>query len=118
MYAIILAGGKQYRVEPGAVIDIDLVDIKLGSQVTFDKVLFVSDGEITQVGKPTVAGYVVTAELVQEEVFGPKVIAYKYKRRKNQARKVGHRQRYSRVQINEISAQANHKHNEGQGNGS
>lgn len=110
MYAIILAGGKQYRVEPGAIIDIDLVDLEAGSKVTFDKVLFVYDGEATRVGQPTVSGYVVTAELVEEEVFGPKVIAYKYKRRKNQARKVGHRQRYSRVKINEISAEEHHKH--------
>lgn len=105
MYAIIETGtketgGKQFRVQEGDIIDIDLVGSD--QQLAFDKVLFLHDGNTPQVGLPHLPKCVVHAEVVGE-VKGPKVIAYKYKRRKNYRRKVGHRQRYSRIKITKIA---------------
>ena len=101
MYAIIKTGGKQYRVEQGDILDVELLGEEDGATVKFDDVLFVNNGEGTLIGAPSVEGYVVLGEVV-EMVKGPKVFAFKYKRRKNYHRKVGHRQRYSRVKIKEI----------------
>ncbi len=100
MYAIIETGGKQYRVEKGDVIDVELLGVEEGT-VEFKNVLFLNDGSATKVGKPHVNGSIVLGELMQE-VRGPKVINFKYKKRKNYRRKVGHRQNYSRVKITEI----------------
>jgi large subunit ribosomal protein L21 len=100
MYAIIESGGKQYRVEKGDVIDVELLESEEGKNIEFS-VLFLNTGDVTKVGTPYVAKSIVHAELVQE-VKGPKVIAFKYKRRKPIRRKVGHRQRYSRVKITDI----------------
>ncbi|MDP1835084.1 MAG: 50S ribosomal protein L21 [Chlamydiales bacterium] len=108
MYAIIQAGGKQYKVGVGDVIDIDsLGALESGSEVKVD-VLFVSDGDKTHLGAPTVADFIVKAEFV-EASKGPKVVAYKYKRRKRQSIKKGHRQQYSRVKITGIDAQKKEK---------
>lgn len=100
MYAIIETGGKQYRVQEGDIIDVEL----LGSDqaVAFDKVLFLHDGNTPKVGLPHLPACSVHAEMIGE-VKGPKVIAYKYKRRKNYRRTVGHRQRYSRIKITKIT---------------
>jgi large subunit ribosomal protein L21 len=108
MYAIIQTGGKQYRVAKGDVIDVErlLTDtgslFDTGSEVKFDQVLLVRDGEKTMVGAPTVGSFVVKGEVLGEAA-GPKVISFKYKRRKNSHRKRGHRQKYSRVKILEIA---------------
>ncbi len=101
MYAIIETGGKQYRVEKGDVIDVELLDIE-GDKIEFKNVLFLNNGSAT-VGLPHVAGCVVVGELLQE-VRGPKVVNFKYKKRHNYRRKVGHRQNYLRVKITEIQA--------------
>ncbi len=100
MYAIIETGGKQYRVEKGDVIDIELLDTTKDGQIEFKQVLFVNNGNAIKIGKPylTVA---VKGQLLSE-VKGPKEIAYKYKKRKGYRRKVGHRQQYARVQITDI----------------
>ena len=100
-YAIIRTGGKQYGVAKGDVIDVELLKQPEGESIQFEDVLFVSDGKKARVGAPRVEGCTVKAKLV-EEVKGPKVIAYKFKRRQNYHRKVGHRQRYSRVQIEAV----------------
>ncbi len=100
MYAIIETGGKQYRVEKGDVIDVELLGAEKGP-VEFKHVLFLNTGNATKIGTPYVAASVVKGDLL-EEVKGDKVIAFKYKRRKPVRRKVGHRQRYSRVKITEI----------------
>jgi large subunit ribosomal protein L21 len=102
MYAIIKTGGKQYRVAAGDVIDVELLGADKSSKVEFNDVLFYHDGNQPKVGAPSIAGCVVLGEVV-DEVKGPKVIAFKYKRRKMYRRKVGHRQRYSRVKILEIA---------------
>ncbi|MDR3625059.1 MAG: 50S ribosomal protein L21 [Chlamydiales bacterium] len=101
MYAIIATGGKQYRVEKGDVIDVELLGQEVDSAVEFNEVLFIGNGSTTKVGDPHIGGSIVKGELV-DEVKGPKVVAFKYKRRKNYRRKVGHRQRYSRVKITDI----------------
>ncbi|MFZ4099139.1 MAG: 50S ribosomal protein L21 [Chlamydiia bacterium] len=103
MYAIIETGGKQYRVEQGDVLDVELLDVPESGLVEFSKVLLIQGAEGScRVGAPFVAGAMVRGQL-QRSVRGPKVIAYKYKKRKNQRRKVGHRQDYLRVQITEIA---------------
>ena len=102
MYAIIETGGKQYRVEKGDIIDVELLGKETGSTIEFKHVLFVNHAGTAKVGSPHVAQCIVRGELVQE-VKGPKEIAFKYKQRKPFRRKVGHRQRYSRVKIVEIT---------------
>lgn len=101
MYAIIETGGKQYRVEEGDEIEIDLLDSE--GTVKFDKVLLVHDGKAPKVGNPYVAKCTVHAEVLGA-TKGPKVIAFKYKKVKNYRRTVGHRQNYSRVKITKIAA--------------
>jgi large subunit ribosomal protein L21 len=101
MYAIIETGGKQYRVEKGDVIDVELLDTKDDKKVEFTNVLFVNNAGSVKIGNPHVAKSSVQGELMQE-VKGPKEIAFKYKQRKPFRRKVGHRQRYARVKITEI----------------
>ena len=103
MYAIIETGGKQYRVEKGTVIDVELLDANAGDQVEFRNVLFVHNGSTVKVGSPHVAKSAVKGELVAE-VRGPKVVAFKYKKRKGIRSKTGHRQDYARVKITEIVA--------------
>lgn len=101
MYAIIETGGKQYRVKEGDVIDVELLHTE--ANVEFDKVLFLFDGKTPHVGVPHVPKCVVQAEILGEEK-GPKVIAFKYKKRKSSQKLVGHRQKYSRVKITKIAA--------------
>lgn len=101
MYAIIETGGKQYRVEKGDVIDVELLDTANDKKIEFKNVLFVNSGSVAKVGKPNVEGSVVVGELMQE-VRGPKVISFKYKKRKNYRKKKGHRQNYLRVKITDI----------------
>ena len=102
MYAIIETGGKQYRVEAGDEINVELIDPETDGKVKFNHVLFVNKGDNSKIGCPHLNGCAVLGELVQE-VKGPKVIAFKYKRRKGIRTKKGHRQRYSRVKILEIT---------------
>lgn len=101
MYAIIETGGKQYHVEEGDELYVEL--LKTEKNFIFDKVLFVNDGNEPKIGAPYLNNYAVHAEILGEEK-GPKVIAFKYKRCKNYRRTVGHRQRYNRVKITKIAA--------------
>lgn len=100
MYAIIETGGKQYRVEEGDEIDVELLETD--KAVKFDRVLLVSDGKSPKIGTPHLTQCFVHAEVLGE-IKGPKVIAFKYKKCKNYRRTVGHRQRYSRVKITKIA---------------
>lgn len=106
MYAIIEDSGTQIKVAPGDVLDIDLRDVEEGqSTLTFDRVLLVGDGassKTAKIGMPYIDGATVTAEIV-DEVKGEKLHVLKYKRRKGYRVKTGHRQRYLRVRISEIS---------------
>ncbi len=101
MYAIIESGGKQYRVEKGDVIDVELLETEKGSKVEFKTVLFLNTQSAAKVGAPYVKGSLVKGELV-DTVKGPKEITFKYKQRKGIRKKAGHRQKYSRVKITEI----------------
>lgn len=102
MYAIIKTGGKQYRVAVGDVIDVELLDAEVGSEVKFTDVLFVNNGSSMLVGEPIVSGCAVTGELI-DLVGGPKVTSVKYIPG-NHRKKIGHRQHYSRVKITQIAS--------------
>lgn len=102
MYAIIETGGKQYKVEKGDIIDVELIEGKQGETVQFKRVLFATDATgASKIGNPLLSAFIVQGEYLQE-VKGPKEIAFKYKKRKPFRRKVGHRQRYARVKITDI----------------
>ena len=102
MYAIIRSGSKQYKVKKDDVIQVELLDSEPGKSVEFSEVLLVADGAgKIKVGTPVVEGSKVVGQYVQE-AKGPKVTSLKYKKRKNQYRKFGHRQRYSQVKILDI----------------
>lgn len=100
MYAIIETGGKQFRVEEGDIIDVELLEEE--SNVKFDKVLFFHNGTKSHADQKHLKGCFVQAEVLGVSK-GPKVIAFKYKRCKNYRRTVGHRQKYSRVKITKIA---------------
>ena len=102
MYAVIETGGKQYRVQQGDVIFIEKLDSRVGDAVTFDKVLLVG-GEESKIGTPTVDGANVDAKVLAQ-VKGHKIVVYKYKAKKNQRKKQGHRQPYTKVQITAVNA--------------
>jgi large subunit ribosomal protein L21 len=102
MYAVIKTGGKQYRVAKDDVLTIEKLEAEPGSTVEFDEVLMVGEGASVKVGKPTVSGAKVTAELV-EQTRGPKVISFRKRRRKNSRRKRGHRQDLTTVRITGIT---------------
>jgi large subunit ribosomal protein L21 len=101
-YAIIRTGGKQYRVEPGKTYRIPFLVGEAGAKVTFSDVLLGNDGSKTHVGVPSLSGATVTAEIVKHG-RGEKIIVFKQKRRKNYARKQGHRQGFTEVRIGDIS---------------
>lgn len=97
-YAVIESGGKQYRVTEGHVLAVELLDAEVGKKVDLEQVLAISDGKTLTLGTPVVSGAKVTAEVV-EHLRGPKLVAFKKKRRKGYKRKVGHRQELTRVRV-------------------
>ncbi|HEY4760341.1 MAG TPA: 50S ribosomal protein L21 [Thermoguttaceae bacterium] len=103
MYAIISDGGRQFKVEEGQILDIDLREASTGDTIQFDRVLAVRDNDGLKVGKPVVKSASVTAEIVAV-TQGPKLVVQKFRRRKNSRRKTGHRQLYTRVKISKIKA--------------
>ena len=102
MYAIIADGGRQHKVVEGQELAVDFRDVAGGDEVTFERVLAVSDGESLKLGSPTVEGASVVAEVVGPEQ-GPKLVVRKFRRRKNSRRKTGHRSMYTRVRISKIA---------------
>jgi large subunit ribosomal protein L21 len=98
LYAIIQTGSKQYRVKPGDLIDVEYLQEDLDEEVTFSDVLFYNDGTEHHIGTPALTNVQVKG-MVVDYVQGPKVVAFKYRRRKKSKKKIGHRQGYSRVQI-------------------
>ena len=100
MYAIIKTGGKQYSVEEGKVITIEKLDVEAGAEVAFDEVLLVS-GDSVKIGQPTVAGAKVTGKVL-EQGKGAKIRIFKYKAKSNYRRRQGHRQPFTKVQIEKI----------------
>jgi len=100
MYAVIETGGKQYRVEPGETVRIETLPGEAGDAVEFSRVLLIS-GDSVAVGRPAIAGAVVTGEIV-EQGLGEKLIVYKFKRRKNYRKRNGHRQELTRIKVTKI----------------
>jgi large subunit ribosomal protein L21 len=105
MFAVIKTGGKQYKVAAEDTITIMTLAGEAGEKVTFNDVLMIVDGDKATTGAPLVAGASVSAEIV-EHSRGPKVIAFKKRRRKHSKRKRGHRQDLTVVKITGISAGA------------
>lgn len=103
MYAVIETGGKQYRVETGQTLIIEKLDGASGDAVEFDKVLLLSTDDAVAVGRPVVEGALVKGEIV-EQLRGPKLTVYKFKRRKDYRRRNGHRQNLTAVKISEVVA--------------
>jgi large subunit ribosomal protein L21 len=101
-YAIIKTGGKQFRVEPGKTYRIPSLQGEEGGQVEFNDVLLGNDGNTVKTGVPMLKGASVTGQIVKHG-RGEKIIVFKHKRRKNYARKRGHRQGFTEVRINDIS---------------
>ena len=101
-YAIIRTGGKQFRVESGKKYRFPTIVGEAGGSIEFNDVLLGSDGTNVKTGVPTLSGAKVTGEIVKHGL-GDKIIVFKMKRRKNYAKKQGHRQGFTEVQINDIT---------------
>ena len=102
MYAIVEDGGRQYKVQEGQLVDIDYRDVSSGEKIELDRVLALSGGDTIKIGKPTIDGASISAEVVGVEM-GDKVYIQKLRRRKNSRRRTGHRQMYTRVKIGKIA---------------
>lgn len=103
MYAVIETGGKQYRVEQGDVLFIEKLNVNTDDVVTFDKVILVDNEGNTSIGAPYVEGATVTAKVLKNGK-GKKITVFTYKPKKDSKRKLGHRQPYTKVQIDAINA--------------
>ncbi|MGI6668873.1 MAG: 50S ribosomal protein L21 [Acetivibrionales bacterium] len=102
MYAVIETGGKQYKVQEGDVLFIEKIDAEDGAEITFDKVLAVSNEGNVTFGKPLIENASVTAKVLGQGK-ARKIIVFKYKPKKNYRKKTGHRQPYTKVQISKIN---------------
>ena len=102
MYAVIKTGGKQYRVQQGDVIFVEKLNAQADEAVTFEEVLLVGDGEQSKIGAPVVAGAKVEGKVLAQ-VKSKKIVVYKYKAKKNERKKQGHRQPYTKVEITAIN---------------
>ncbi len=101
MYAVVRSGARQYRAEPGGTILVERLPAEVGQQLELDEVLLVADGKRIEIGQPTVKGSKVLATVVAQEK-GPKIRIFKYHPRKRYRRRAGHRQRYTRLRVDEI----------------
>ena len=102
-YAIFKTGGKQYKVSAGDVIEVEKLDVQPGSDATFDQVLFFSNGSVIKSDTVALQGATIVAEVVGQNK-APKVICYKYRRRKGYHRTVGHRRKVTQLKITSINA--------------
>lgn len=103
MYAIIEDGGKQYKVETGQTLCVELRKLDDGqTEIVFDKVLLYRDGETALIGQPVLAGAKVVGK-INGQADGPKLYPTNFRRRKNSQRRIGHRQRYLEVEIADIN---------------
>ena len=103
MYAVIETGGKQYKVEAGDVLYVEKLAVEENADVTFDKVIAVGTDDGIKVGKPYVEGATVTAKALKNGK-AKKIVVFTYKPKKNEKRKKGHRQPYTKVEISAIDA--------------
>ena len=102
MKAIIVTGGKQYTVSEGDVIFVEKLNVEAEATVNFEQVLAVLDGENTKIGTPVVEGAKVEAKVVKNGK-GKKITILRYKAKKNEKKKIGHRQPYTKVEITKIA---------------
>lgn len=103
MYAVIASGGKQYRVTEGQTLKLEKLTVDVGSSVTFDQVLMVTNGDKVTVGTPLIAGGKVNAEVISQG-RAKKIKIIKFRRRKHHRKQMGHRQYYTEVKITGITA--------------
>jgi large subunit ribosomal protein L21 len=103
-YAIVESGGKQYRAVEGSTIEVDLLEAEVGQDVELGSVLLLVDGEQISVGVPAVNGARVNSTVV-EHFKGPKIVIFRYRPKKRIRVKTGHRQHYTRLQINSIEVE-------------
>ena len=103
MKAVIVTGGKQYTVAEGDVLFIEKLEVEAEATVKFDQVLAVLDGENSKIGAPVVEGAAVEAKVIKNGK-GKKIDVMKYKAKKNEKKKIGHRQDYTKIQIEKIEA--------------
>lgn len=103
MYAVILSGGKQYRVQQGDTLKLESLPLEAGATVDFDKVLMVGEGESIQVGRPFLDGCQVTGKVLSQGRHD-KIHIIKFRRRKHHMKSQGHRQNYTEVEITQIKA--------------
>ncbi len=105
MYAVIEDSGQQFRVSEGDVVNVDIRDLAEGAtEVTFDRILLVSNEGNVKIGEPLVAGAKVTAQVLDEELKGQKVFTVHFRRRKASRKRTGHRQKFMQVKITKIVA--------------
>ena len=102
MKAIIVTGGKQYTVAEGDILFVEKLGVEAEETVKFDQVLAILDGENTKIGAPVVEGAAVEAKVVKNGK-GKKITVFKYKPKKNEKKKIGHRQPYTKVEITKIA---------------
>ena len=102
MYAVIETGGKQYRVEVGTELQVELLDVEPGKTITIDRVLLVADGDESTIGRPLVANASVSAEVL-DQTRGPKLISFKYRPKARSRVKKGHRQELTVLRIADIT---------------
>ena len=103
MYAVIVSGGKQYRVSEGQTLKLEKIEAETGVTISFERILLVADGDKINIGAPVVAGAVVTAEIIAQGRH-KKVKIMKFKRRKHHMKQMGHRQWFTEVKITSIKA--------------
>ena len=108
MYAIVETGGKQYQVEEGRYLDVELLDGEKDSKVVFDKVVMIVNGKKSKLGQPYVAGASAEGTIVKHDK-DKKIIVYKQRPKKGYRRKQGHRQGFTRVMISKIRTSAQKK---------
>lgn len=101
MYAVLRTGGKQYRVGPGDILEVEKLDGSVGDSITLDDVLLIADGEDVTVGQPVVEGASVTARITGQ-YRGKKVLAFRYRAKKRIRVRRGHRQYLTRLEIDSI----------------
>jgi large subunit ribosomal protein L21 len=101
MYAVIETGGKQYRVEVGTELEVDLLEVEPGQEITLDRVLLVADGDESAIGKPLVEDAAVRAEVVRQ-ARGEKLISFKYRPKARHRVKKGHRQELTVLRVTDV----------------
>ena len=101
MYAVVRSGARQYRTEVDGTLVVELLPAEVGQQLELDEVLLVAGGEQVEIGQPTVKGAKVLATVVAQEK-GPKIRIFKYHPKKRYRQRAGHRQRYTRLRVDEI----------------